>query len=391
MRSKGGEPSPSDILLLSTLVIASLATAAYAWGSDNEYGNFTPSLNDELPLIDVPFPGVGWLNRLGENPSNSMFYKGQEYSSGYEALLYRDPASHPFKNFNAWINSMLLPHSLVIRSVEAFGTKWGHYILCYIRNLLAGMIVYYLTGLVFHYHCYIHPRSKEIFKDRRRPSREIIIDQIQLAQASLFIYVALPVVSDFIIEEGYTKCYYTIPEIGGVVPYLCLTLIYFILVEICIYWMHRTLHTNDTLYKYLHVYHHKYNKPDTLTPWASIAFHPLDGILQACPYVLWLTFVPCHYFTHVGMVFFTAVWATYIHDAMDWNVDPIMGSKYHTVHHTHYIYNYGQIFTFCDSIWGTLRVPEGKTGVMKGPNRFRLLPGKIGLFGARKKIKYGGG
>ena len=52
MRSKGGEPSPSDILLLSTLVIASLATAAYAWGSDNEYGNFTPSLNDELPLID---------------------------------------------------------------------------------------------------------------------------------------------------------------------------------------------------------------------------------------------------------------------------------------------------------------------------------------------------
>ena len=35
-----------------------------------------------------------------------------------------------------------------------------------------------------------------------------------------------------------------------------------------------------------------------------------------------------------------------------------MGSKYHLMHHTHYHYNYGQYFIFCDYIWGTLRVPE---------------------------------
>jgi hypothetical protein len=62
-----------------------------------------------------------------------------------------------------------------------------------------------------------------------------------------------------------------------------------------------------------------------------------------------------------------------------------MGSKYHTVHHTHYHYNFGQVrshslepalwpraslsvpppsyllvqfFTFCDAFWGTLKVPE---------------------------------
>jgi Delta7-sterol 5-desaturase len=48
---------------------------------------------------------------------------------------------------------------------------------------------------------------------------------------------------------------------------------------------------------------------------------------------------------------------------MDWNIWHIMGSKYHTVHHTHYIYNYGQVFTFCDRFWGTFREPEGPTGV----------------------------
>ncbi len=47
-----------------------------------------------------------------------------------------------------------------------------------------------------------------------------------------------------------------------------------------IYWMHRTLHTNKFLYKYVHALHHKYNSPETLSPWASIAFNPLDGVLQ---------------------------------------------------------------------------------------------------------------
>ena len=91
--------------------------------------------------------------------------------------------------------------------------------------------------------------------------------------------------------------------------------------------MHRTLHTNKFLYNHVHALHHSYNSPETLTPWASIAFNPLDGILQASPYVFWLIFIPCHYLTHVIMLFCTAIWATYIHDTMDGNLEPIMGNK----------------------------------------------------------------
>ena len=69
-------------------------------------------------------------------------------------------------------------------------------------------------------------------------------------------------------------------QVGGWGTYLIYTLVYFMLVEIGIYWMHRTLHTNKFLYKYIHALHHSYNSPETLTPWASIAFNPLDGILQ---------------------------------------------------------------------------------------------------------------
>mmetsp|Transcript_3684 Transcript_3684/g.5502 ORF Transcript_3684/g.5502 Transcript_3684/m.5502 type:complete len:199 (+) Transcript_3684:2-598(+) len=196
------------------------------------------------------------------------------------------------------------------------------------------------------------------------------MDQIWLAQRSMFFYVMLPVFSDYIIEEGWTQVYYTLEDIGGVMPYISWLFVYLALVEIGIYWMHRTLHTNKFLYKHVHALHHKYKTAEMLSPWASIAFHPLDGILQASPYVFWLLVVPCHYLTHVALLFFTAIWATYIHDALDiWNVDPIMGSKYHTIHHTHYMYNFGQVFIFCDAFWGTLRATTEKVDVVSSQKK----------------------
>ena len=77
-----------------------------------------------------------------------------------------------------------------------------------------------------------------------------------------------------------TRCYYYLDEVGGLLPATLYLLAYIVCVEVGIYWMHRTLHTNKTLYKYIHGMHHKYNKASTLTPWASVAFNPLDGILQ---------------------------------------------------------------------------------------------------------------
>jgi len=188
-------------------------------------------------LSIVPWPGDGWLIRMAKNSANSFTHEGQVYTSAYEAILDRDPASNPVKNFNAFVNSFVIPHNISIQIVKTFGTFWGHYVIGYLRNFFAGCIVYYGTGFFFHYHCYIHPRSKEIFKDRKRPSNEVIFDQIKLAQASLFIYVFLPAISEYVIEEGYTKCYYTLEEIGGFVPYLINMIAYFALVEIGIYWV----------------------------------------------------------------------------------------------------------------------------------------------------------
>lgn len=100
--------------------------------------------------------------------------------------------------------------------------------------------------------------------------------------------------------------------------------------------------------------HHKYNKANEMSPYASIAFHPLygvvlcccvvvalrasrvpslrcgprDGILQAAPYVLLSFVVPVHYITSLVLLFNTAIWATAIHDGVVGATEPLMGAAY---------------------------------------------------------------
>lgn len=51
----------------------------------------------------------------------------------------------------------------------------------------------------------------------------------------------------------------------------------------------------------LHYIHHKYNKEHTLSPFAGLAFHPLDGILQVCIHSFVHSFVRSfiHSFIHL--------------------------------------------------------------------------------------------
>lgn len=270
---------------------------------------------------------------------------------------------NPYREFNTWINGVFFwtfgIESVSQWTISKFGHDSGYYVQCYLRDLIAGTGVYWITAGVWHIIIY-NILGERLFTSKGRPfpSTEVIVDQMCLAQASLFVYAALPVLSELLIENNITRVYFFIDEVGGWGYYWLNLAMYIIFVEFGVYWMHRNLHTNKFLYKYVHALHHKYNKASTLTPWASIAFNPLDGILQASPYVVGIFVVPVHYFTHIFLLFFSGVWATNIHDAVWGDTEPIMGAKYHTVHHTHYHYNYGQFFTFCDYIFGSLKVPE---------------------------------
>mmetsp|Transcript_37720 Transcript_37720/g.43082 ORF Transcript_37720/g.43082 Transcript_37720/m.43082 type:complete len:376 (-) Transcript_37720:38-1165(-) len=355
-------------LIVVTCLFA-LVACSVVWQQNNSTFGDNAILEEIKDYNDVPIPGISWVHRI-VNPTE-VTLDGITYPSAYLALMNGTPRDHPCRNLNAFVNSFLFSDISMAYFIKKYGIHLGHYIVCYLRNFLGAMLVYYGTSMAFHYYYYIHPRSQKIFSNRIKPNWDIIWDQIKLSQCSMIIYVLHPIVDEILVENGYTLCYYTVKEVGGWIPFVFFTLLYFSMVEIGIYWMHRILHTNKFMYNYIHKTHHKYNQAHTLTPWAGLAFDPLDGILQASPYMISLLFVPCHYGLHFIMIFLTAIWATYIHDAMDFNIDPIMGAKYHTVHHTHYVYNYGQVFTFCDRFWGTFREPDGPTGVKKTKEELR--------------------
>ncbi|KAJ0692369.1 putative delta(7)-sterol 5(6)-desaturase [Helianthus annuus] len=89
----------------------------------------------------------------------------------------------------------------------------------------------------------------------------------------------------------------------------------------------------------------------------GLAFHPIDGILQAVPHVIALFLVRMHFTTHIGLLFIEAIWTANIHDCVDGKIWPVMGAGYHTIHHTTYRHNYGHFTVWMDWMFGTLRDP----------------------------------
>lgn len=89
----------------------------------------------------------------------------------------------------------------------------------------------------------------------------------------------------------------------------------------------------------------------------GLAFHPLDGILQAVPHVLALFLVPTHFTTHIALLFIEGIWTANIHDCIHGKLWPVMGAGYHTIHHTTYCHNYGHYTIWMDWMFGTLHEP----------------------------------
>jgi len=235
------------------------------------------------------------------------------------------------------------------------GPILGPVLMSWLRNFVAGMLLYYGVGGLWAAYIYWWDVDN-FYPTGKYPSKADVWKQIWVSTKAIPLYTALPAVTEAMVERGWTLAYSEIAEVGFA-RYFVYFWAYMLVVEFGVYWAHRTLHEVKPLYKALHRVHHVYNKEHTLSPFAGLAFHPIDGIIQAAPYVVALFFVPMHMFTHEVLLFKTAVWTTNIHDCIDGHTEPIMGAAYHTVHHTLYNVNYGHYFTYMDQIFGTVKVP----------------------------------
>jgi len=169
--------------------------------------------------------------------------------------------------------------------------------------------------------------------------------------------MSIPTIALFIAEiRGFSRLYNNIEDYGW--AYLIASVgLFLFFTDMMIYFIHRGLH-HPRIYRYFHKTHHRWIIP---TPFASHAFHPVDGFLQSCPYHMSAFLFPLNKFVYIGLFIFVNIWTVSIHDAnyqVPKMLQPIInGSAHHTDHHLFFNYNYGQFFTLWDRIGSSFRNP----------------------------------
>jgi Delta7-sterol 5-desaturase len=126
------------------------------------------------------------------------------------------------------------------------------------------------------------------------------------------------------------------------------------------YWMHRLIHHPD-LFRAVHLIHHKSINP---SPFAAYAFHPLEAVLEAGIFIIFVFLMPIHFYHLLFFFLFMIIYNVYGH--LGWELYPKGFNKYrfgkwintsvaHNMHHHYFKGNYGLYFLFWDRLMGTLR------------------------------------
>ncbi|XP_053742672.1 lathosterol oxidase-like [Synchiropus splendidus] len=183
--------------------------------------------------------------------------------------------------------------------------------------------------------------------------------EIALATSAL-LWMTFPTVALFFAEiRGYSKLYDQVSDSSLGWPGIFLSIVgHLFFTDMCIYWIHRSMH-HKSLYKILHKQHHLFKIP---TPFASHAFHPVDGFLQSLAYHAYPFIFPLHKIVYLTLFIFVNIWTISIHDG-DFRIpDPLIsiinGAAHHVDHHLFFNYNYGQYFTLWDRLGGSYRSPS---------------------------------
>jgi Delta7-sterol 5-desaturase len=124
------------------------------------------------------------------------------------------------------------------------------------------------------------------------------------------------------------------------------------------YWTHRLMHSR-WLYPYFHSGHHKSVTP---TPWAMLAFQPLETVPQFAFFALLILFVPLHPAVLLAYLVFDGLVNAAGHCGHEivpkpfqrhWLLKYVNAVSHHDLHHSRFRYNFGQYFNVWDRLMGT--------------------------------------
>ncbi|KZS92707.1 fatty acid hydroxylase [Sistotremastrum niveocremeum HHB9708] len=274
---------------------------------------------------------------------------------GTHALLHLPTQSHALSK-NASIIAPLSSWSIFQPPAIASAWPRDHFT----RQILS-LTVITLIGICVLYFLFASLSFYFIFNHDMMRHPRFLPNQVRLEIiCSLWAFPGMTLLTlPFFLSEvrGHTRLYDKVEDYGW--PYLIASVpIFLLFTDYCIYWIHRWLHV-PFLYKRLHKPHHKWIIP---TPYASHAFHAVDGWAQSVPYHLFIYIFPLQRHLYLALFVFVNFWSILIHDSdmvTDHPLEKVInGPSHHTLHHIYFTCNYGQYFTWADRAGGSYRQPQ---------------------------------
>jgi lathosterol oxidase len=189
------------------------------------------------------------------------------------------------------------------------------------------------------------------------PTRESISREIKWSLISVVIISFIVLLAYQWIEAGHTRLYLSIGTYGW--PYLVgSSLLAILLYDTYFYWLHRFMHLK-WVFPWIHKTHHLSHTP---SPWAILAFNPLETVVEFAIYPIMIFLFPMHpialgvFLVHnivlntAGHVGFELVPMSFFHHRI---LKYGLTVTHHDMHHAKTNCNYGIYFNFWDNLMGT--------------------------------------
>ncbi|ETI23437.1 hypothetical protein G647_05239 [Cladophialophora carrionii CBS 160.54] len=297
---------------------------------DRVYATLFPANSSQYSLQKLHDVATSTFSSIREGATPAPQYK----------YIY-EPASRLFSlDPTEWAYKSSLSRDNIYRQgVSLFAIVW-----------FFGLVLYFLCATL----SYVFIFDKTASQHPKYLKNQV---RMEIAQAnrSMPLMSLLTALCMLLEVRGYSKLY----DLSSEAPFAWYNVLQFpffvLFTDLCIYWIHRGLH-HPLVYKTLHKPHHKWIVP---TPFASHAFHPLDGFAQSTPYHIFPFLFPLQKFAYIALFAFINVWTIFIHDGEYYANSPIInGAACHTMHHLYFNYNYGQFTTLWDRLGGSYRKPN---------------------------------
>ena len=236
---------------------------------------------------------------------------------------------------------------------------FDHVALVFSAEYIAHLIRYALIagGAFLLFYVWRNRRLRSLKIQEHYPARSEMRREVLYSLVSLAVFSLTGVLVFLIHRAGWTKLYLDIGRYGwGYLVFSTALLIF--AHDAYFYWTHRLMHWKP-LFPIVHRIHHLSHTP---TPWAAFAFHPIEAVVQAGIFPLFILLVPTHPLSAVVWLLYMTAMNVLGHCGFEilpsgFTRHPITRwhntSVHHDMHHHHVHCNYGLYYNVWDRLMGT--------------------------------------